>query len=71
MASKFEEFDYHLKMAFNALIAMSQEEYPDNDPSGVGRAIRSYTLPNLHRWIEGGQAGNLQHLYELIKNKDV
>ena len=70
MASKFDEFDYHLKMAFNALIAMANEEYPNDDP--VGRAVRSYTLPNLHRWVQGNdQAGNLPHLKELIDSKDV
>ena len=70
MASKFDEFDYHLKMAFNALIAMSNEEYPNDDP--VGRALRSYTLPNLHRWVQGNdQAGNLPHLKELIDSQDV
>jgi hypothetical protein len=71
MASKFDEFDYHLIMAFNALVEMSKE-YPDDDPKGVGRAIRSYTLPNLHRWIQGNeQAGNLPHLKQLIDSQDV
>jgi hypothetical protein len=68
--SKFEEFDYHLKMAFNALVDMSTKEYPTDDP--VGRAIRSYTLPNLHRWVQGNeQAGNIPHLKQLIDSKDV
>ena len=70
MASKFDEFDYHLTMAFNALVDMSTKEYPTDDP--VGRAIRSYTLPNLHRWVQGNeQAGNLPHLKQLIDSKDV
>ena len=70
MASKFDEFDYHLTMAFNALVDMSTKEYPTDDP--VGRAIRSYTLPNLHRWVQGNeQAGNLTHLKQLIDSKDV
>jgi hypothetical protein len=72
MASKFDEFDYHLKMAFTALIAMANEEYPDDDPKGIGRTLRSYTLPNLDRWVQGNdQAGNLPHLKELIDSKDV
>jgi len=70
MASKFDEFDYHLTMAFNALVDMSTKEYPTDDP--VGRAIRSYTLPNLHRWVQGNeQAGNIPHLKQLIDSKDV
>ena len=70
MASKFDEFDYHLTMAFNALVDLSTKEYPTDDP--VGRTIRSYTLPNLHRWVQGNeQAGNLPHLKQLIDSKDV
>jgi hypothetical protein len=70
MASKFDEFDYHLTMAFNALVDLSTKEYPTDDP--VGRAIRSYTLPNLHRWVQGNeQAGNIPHLKQLIDSKDV
>ena len=67
--SKFDEFDYHLTMAFNALVDLSTKEYPTDDP--VGRAIRSYTLPNLHRWVQGNeQAGNIPHLKQLIDSKD-
>jgi hypothetical protein len=66
-----EEFEQHLKMAFNSAARLA-EQYQDDDPSGVGRALRSYTLPNLCLWIQGnGQAGNLEHLKQLIDNKNV
>jgi hypothetical protein len=65
----FEELDYHLKMAFNSAVKMATEDFPDNEDSGAGRALRSYTVPNLKLWIDGAQAGNLKHLKELITKK--
>ena len=67
--SAFNELDYHLKMAFNSAIKMA-EEYPDDHETGIGRTLRSYTLPNLHLWINGAQAGNLKHLQELTTKTD-
>jgi hypothetical protein len=64
-----EELDYHLKMAFNSACKLA-DQYPDNEPLAVGRAVRSYTLPNLKLWIDGAQAGNLKHLQELINSKE-
>lgn len=71
MTSKFEELDHHLKMAFNAAAKLTQE-FPDNDPNGIGRTLRVYTVPGIKQWIEGfGQAGNVRHLKELLGEKDV
>jgi hypothetical protein len=67
--ARIEEFEYHLKMAFNSAVNMALEEYPDQEDTGVGRTLRSYTIPNLQHWIDGAQAGSLKHLRESINKQ--
>lgn len=71
MSENFQQLQYHLVMAYNAAVRMANEEYPDADPKAVGRALRSYTLPNLKLWIDGAQAGNIKHLDELLRDENV
>ena len=64
-----DELEYHLKMAVNSAVKMANEEYPDFEESGIGRTLRSYTIPNLLHWIDGMQAGSLKDLRESIIRK--
>jgi len=67
--SGIDELEYHLKMAVNSAIKMANEEYSDFEESGIGRTLRSYTIPNLKHWLEGVQAGSLKDLQESIIRK--
>jgi hypothetical protein len=66
--SNIEQLENHLMLAYNAAVRMANEEYPDSDPNGVGRALRSYTIPNLRLYVEGTQGGSVRHLKELIES---
>jgi hypothetical protein len=68
--TNLEQFEQNLIAAYNALVRMANEDYPDSDETGVGRTIRSYTLPNVKLFIDGAQAGSVAHLRELASKKD-
>ena len=70
MSENLKQLEFHLIMAYNAAVRMAQEEYPDDDATGTGRTLRSYTLPNFRLWIEGAQAGGIKHLKELTEIKE-
>lgn len=58
-----ETLDNLLKLAYNQANSILATRGSD-DP--VGRAIECYTLPNLKHWIDGQQAGSIQHLKGLL-----
>lgn len=61
--SDIEQLETYLKLAFNIAAKIANERGNEN---AVGRAVISYTIPNLRHWIDGAQAGNIKHLRELL-----